>query len=177
MVRGAPKTGKSLDFTPLQKKDFPVFYRQFLQLRPEPIFIDIYEPTPFPSLAKFKTYFAVDKRPLWVLGPPESPVAYFALHDFQAEHDLANVEFVFFAGYPAPGSKEARAFWKFFRKCLADYGLTRIQSFVLPSSADKIRLIESLGFRKEGVLREHFFHDGKLHDIVAYAWMAEERHA
>lgn len=174
-ITGDAKPGMSNYFTPLRKSDLHVFHRCFWAIRAEPIFIDIYEPTVFFDLAKFMSFFAVDKRPIWVLGTPAAPLAYFTLHDFQLEHDLANLDFVFFEGYPAPGSELALAFWEFVRQCLADRGLTRVQSFVLPGSKDKISLIESLGFRKEGVLREHYFHNGKLHDVVVHAWMAEGR--
>jgi hypothetical protein len=171
----SPALVKTQDFAPLRKKDLAVFYRQFQVLRSEPIFIDIYEPTPFPTPSRFRDFFAVNKRPMWVMGPLASPLAYFVLHDFQREHDLANLDFVYFAGYPAPGSAAARHFWDFVRGRLADHGLTRIQSFTIAPSAEKQRLLESLGFRQEGVLREHHFHNGRLHDVVVQAWMAEGR--
>jgi hypothetical protein len=172
---GSPTLVKTQDFTPLRKKDLAIFYRQFQVLRPEPIFIDIYEPTPFPTLVRFWDFFAVDKRPMWVMGPLASPLAYFVLHDFQHEHDLANLDFIFFAGYPAPGSAAARHFWDFVRGRLSDHGLTRVQSFTVAPSAEKQRLLDSFGFQREGVLREHYFHNGRLHDVVAQAWMAEGR--
>lgn len=170
-----PDLAKVHDFAPLGKKDLPLLYRQFQTLYPEPIFIDIYEPSPFPTLSRFTDYFAIGKRPMWVMGAPRSPQAYFILHDFQREHDLANLDFAFFTGLPAPGSEEARGFWEYARRCIADRGLTRIQSFVLSGSTEKIRLLESFGFHKEGILREHYFHNGELHDVVVHAWMAEGR--
>ena len=160
-------------FVPLRKKEFSIFYRQFLIFRQEPVFIDIYDPPAFPTLPQFIAYFSGDK--FWVLGEPALPTAYFALHDFQHEHDLANLDFVFFDGYPASGSEQACDFWNFVRQCIAECGLTRIQSFVLASSVDKIRLIESFGFLKEGTLREHLLHNGALHNVSVHAWMAEGR--
>lgn len=171
--RGSPRSRKGKDFVPLGKKDFPIFYRQFLLSRPEPVFIDIYDPPPFPTLKQFIAYFSVDR--FWILGEPSLPTAYFALHDFQREHSLANLDFVYFDGYPVPNSTQAHTFWNFVRQRAEEYGLTRIQSFVLATSADKIRLLESFGFRKEGMLREHMLHNGKLHDVSVHAWMAEGR--
>lgn len=162
-------------FASLRQQDYAAFYRLFQVLRAEPIFIDIYEPTVFPNYARFTEYFAEEKRPIRIMGPVVAPKAYYVLHDLQREHDLANLDFAFFEGYPTPGSAEALSFWASVRRCLADSGLTRVQSFVLSGSEDKLRLIESLGFHQEGILREHYFHNGKLHDVIIHAWMAEGR--
>lgn len=170
----AGQSPDGLTFTPLRKKQLAAFYQLFLTFRPEPLFIDIYEPLPFPSLQRFVEFFSSNAH-LWVAGPLAAPQAYFALHDMQPEHDLANLDFLFFDGYPAPGSAVAQSFWAFVQQCLTKHGLTRVQSFALTASADKLQLIESYGFRSEGVLREHFFYNGVLNDIAVHAWMTEER--
>ncbi len=172
-THGNPALGKEPNFIRLHKKEFPAFYRQFLLPRPEPVFVDIYDPLPFPTLKQFISYFSGDK--FWIRGRPSSPVAYLALHDSQREHALANLDFMFFDGYPRPDSTPARVFQDFVGRCIADCGLTRVQTFVLASSTAKIDLLESFGFRKEGVLREHFFHNSRLHDVAVHAWMAEGR--
>jgi len=162
-------------FVPLQEGDLAAFYRQFLRVRAEPVFIDIFKPIPYQSAAQFAQYFSVGKRPLWMMGRPESPAAYFGLHYMLSQHDLANLDFVYFSAYPSPGSEAAQSFWRYVRSRLVERGLTRVQSFVIDSSVEKIRLLESFGFRQEGLLREHYFHNGKMHDVVVHAWMAEER--
>ena len=35
-------------------------------------------------------------------------------------------------------------------------------------------MYESFGFKKEGILREHVFKDGKYHDVVVYGMLADE---
>lgn len=166
-------SGPTLKFVRLRKQDFPAFYRLFLVPRREPLFLDIYEPGPYPTLNQFIAEFAPDR--FWVSGEPASPHAYFVLHDFQREHELANLDFAFFAGTPCPGSAQARGFWDFVCRSASQYKLTRLQIFMLATDTDKIRLVESFGFRKEGVLREHLFHRGRMHDVAVYAWMAEGR--
>ena len=163
-------------FAPLQEGDLAAFYRQFLRVRAEPLFIDIFKPIPYQSATQFAEYFAVDKRPLWLMGRPASPTAYFGLHYMLRQHDLANLDFTYFSAYPSPGSEAAQSFWRYVHGCIVERGLTRVQSFVIDSSVEKTRLLESFGFRKEGVLREHYFHNGKLHDVMVHAWMADERH-
>jgi hypothetical protein len=171
----APNSTRGTAFVPLRRDDLFAFSRQFSILRAEPIFIDIFKPTPYQTSEQFLHYFSPEKRPVWVSGQPGSPSAYFALHYIQRQHDLANLDFAFFSGYPSPGFEAAHFFWNSVRIRAAERGLTRLQSFVIASSMEKIRLLESFGFHKEGVLREHYFHDGKLHDVVAYAWLAEAR--
>jgi|GEM_PF-2126725 len=169
--RGAPQ---QLAFHYVRKNDLIKLYETFQLSRPEPVFVDIYAPTLFQTPEEFVDYFS-DDMGLWTLGPVSAPSAYFALHDFQLEHDLANLDFTFFCQYPAVGSEKACLFWEYVQACAAKSGLTRLQSFMLVSSVEKIALIESFGFRKEGILREHYFHDGRLHDVAVHAWMTEER--
>jgi len=159
----------------LGEPDLESFYCRFLVARAEPVFIDIFRPMPCPSLQQFKDYFAADKRPLWTLGPPAEARGYFALHHLQTEHALAHLDFYFFNGCPGPGSAQAMQFWEAVRLRLAEWRLTRLQSFMLASSTEKILLLDSLGFHSEGLLREHYFHDGRLHDLAVQGWVAEGR--
>jgi len=159
----------------MQEHDLPRFYRRFVMTHAEPIFIDVFRPIPCPSLRHFIRYFDPGQRPLWTLGPADSPSAYFALHHIQREHGLANLDFAFFTGCPAPGSVQAGRFWQAVCSAAHQWGLTRLQSFVLAVSAEKIRLLESVGCRREGLLREHCFHDGRLHDLAVHGYLAGER--
>ena len=93
-VGGKHLLGMEQDFIRLRGNDLPELYRLFQVPRAEPVFIDIYDPLPFPTLKQFIRYFTGDM--FWMWGKPSSPVAYFALHDFQHEHDLANFDFMFF---------------------------------------------------------------------------------
>ena len=162
-------------FVPLQEGDIADFYRQFSRARREPAFMGMFKPVQYQSATQFAEYFTVGSRPLWVLGRPESPTAYFCLHAMLSQHDLANLDFAYFSAYPNPGSEAAGAFWKYLLSCMRVRGLTRVQSFVIDTCTEKIQLLESLGFRNEGLLREHYYHNGRMHDVVVLAWMAEER--
>ncbi len=151
-------------------------YRQFQILRAEPVFVDIFKPITYHTATQFVESFSAATRPLWVMGGVEAPTAYFCLHSQLRQHDLANLDFGYFTGCPDPGSEEAVRFWRYVRERAAERNVTRIQSFVVAGSMEKICLLESLGFHQEGLLREHYFHNGRLHDLVVHAWMAEGRH-
>jgi len=151
-------------------------YRQLQILRAEPVFVDIYKPVTYHTEAQFVEYFSAATRPLWVMGGLEVPSAYFCLHSQLRQHDIANLDFGYFNGYPDPGSEDTVRFWSYIRDRVAERNVTRIQSFVIAGSTEKICLLESIGFHQEGLLREHYFHNGRLHDLVVHAWMAEGRH-
>lgn len=52
--------------------------------------------------------------------------------------------------------------------------LTRVQTSVWETSAEKRSAIESIGFVPEGSLREHTYRDGVYEDTMVYAVLADE---
>ena len=162
-------------FVPVSDAAAASLYRQFLILRAEPVFVDIFKPIAYHTEAQFVEYFSAAIRPLWVMRKLEVPTAYFCLHSLLHQHNIANLDFAYFDGYPAHDSEVAIRFSNYVRDRAAELNVTRLQSFVIAGSTEKIRLLESFGFHQEGVLREHYFHNGRLHDLVVHAWMAESR--
>jgi ribosomal-protein-alanine N-acetyltransferase len=53
-------------------------------------------------------------------------------------------------------------------------GLNRIESPIEPEHLASIRVVEKLGFRLEGVLREHIHYGDRFHDDALYALLAKE---
>ena len=53
-------------------------------------------------------------------------------------------------------------------------GLHRIEADVDPRNAASIRLLERLGFRSEGLLRERWFVGGEVQDSAIYGLLAPE---
>jgi len=58
-----------------------------------------------------------------------------------------------------------------------DLNLNRIRATVVPDNVASVRLLERLSFKKEGVLRQAQFLNGKYDDLAAYALLREEWHA
>jgi [ribosomal protein S5]-alanine N-acetyltransferase len=59
-------------------------------------------------------------------------------------------------------------------KSIIQYGFTemklnRIEAFIGPANEASIRLIHSLGFTKEGQLRQHYYKNGKAEDSIVYS--------
>jgi len=59
-------------------------------------------------------------------------------------------------------------------KPIVDYGfhkmnLHRIEAFIAPENVPSIKLVEKFGFKKEGVLKEHYFKNNVMEDSVVYS--------
>ncbi|MGI5348815.1 GNAT family N-acetyltransferase [Streptomyces sp. CA-250714] len=55
-----------------------------------------------------------------------------------------------------------------------DLGLHRISAAIGPDNAQSIKLVEALGFTREGVLRDHVFTNGAWRDSVLYSLLEPE---
>ena len=53
-------------------------------------------------------------------------------------------------------------------------GLNRIEAFVGPGNDPSLRIMERLGFSKEGLLREHYHKNNHTEDSVAYSLLKRE---
>lgn len=52
--------------------------------------------------------------------------------------------------------------------------LNRIEAFIGPENYPSLKLIEKLGFKKEGQLRNHYFKNGKFEDSVVHSLLIDE---
>lgn len=53
-------------------------------------------------------------------------------------------------------------------------GLNRIEAFAAPHNIASLRLLSKLGFKQEGVMREHFIREGQPEDSVVFALLKTE---
>ena len=62
---------------------------------------------------------------------------------------------------------------------ILDYGfskmnLNRVEAFIDPNNIPSLKLVDKFGFVKEGLLREHYYHDGRMEDSVVFGLLKEE---
>ena len=62
---------------------------------------------------------------------------------------------------------------------LIDYGfntlnLNKITSDVFPHNESIIKLLAKMGFKEEGRLKQHYFHQGEFKDVLIYSLTREE---
>ena len=58
-----------------------------------------------------------------------------------------------------------------------DLNLNRIRATVVTDNVASARLLEQLSFKREGILRQSQFLNGKYDDLAAYALLREEWNA
>lgn len=51
-------------------------------------------------------------------------------------------------------------------------GLVRVEALVDVDNAASQRVVEKAGFRREGVLRRHYWHKGRVRDLVVYSFVS-----
>jgi [ribosomal protein S5]-alanine N-acetyltransferase len=59
--------------------------------------------------------------------------------------------------------------------CFGELGLHRVQAFIHPDNAASLRLVEKLGFRREGLLRDNLRVGDAWRDDVLYALLETDR--
>lgn len=52
--------------------------------------------------------------------------------------------------------------------------LNRVEAFIAPNNIPSIKLVEKMGFTKEGQLRAHYLYKGRLEDSLVYSLLKEE---
>ncbi|GGK82765.1 GNAT family N-acetyltransferase [Rufibacter glacialis] len=89
-------------------------------------------------------------------------------HNWYEEHERAEV------GYFLNVNFQGRGFMSEALKCVINYGfkimkLNRIEAFISPSNLPSIKIIENLGFTREGILKEHYKMKNEILDSVVYS--------
>ena len=115
----------------------------------------------------FRNFLLLDKETGTTIGKA-------GFHTWQARHSRAEIGYgIDIESYKRKGlMKEAL-------KAVIHYGyeemgLYRIEAFAGPANTGSIRLLEGLGFTKEGLLRSHYNKAGELQDSVCYGLLKPE---
>lgn len=53
-------------------------------------------------------------------------------------------------------------------------GLNRIEAFVEPANVGSRRVLEKIGFKEEGTLKEHYYWRNRFVDNVIYAFLKKD---
>ena len=111
-------------------------------------------------------YAVIDPREDRLLGS-------ISLMRFVPEHGRAEVGY--WLAREARGAGHAvRALGLICRWGFDTLGLERIELLAATANLPSQRVAERAGFTPEAVLRSYFAHDGKRHDMIAYALLADE---
>lgn len=152
---------------------YALYTRQIRQ----PFFIDVSGPPPLMRPEQFAEYCTENDSAMLLCLRGKEIAGCTHFRDKQPGLELANFDTVFFNGYPAANSPEAAEFGAQFRATCAAQKLSRVQLLALKGESEKIALLESAGFKHEGILREHYFFKDAYHDLVMLGWTTDDRSA
>ncbi len=116
----------------------------------------------------FKTFLLVDKESGKIIGRA-------GFHNWYAQHFRSEM------GYDMDEEYRNKGLMTEAIKTLIQYGfdkmdLNRIEAFTSPNNEASKKLLTKLGFKAEGILKEHFFKDNRLEDSVCFAILKSEYH-
>lgn len=163
-------------FQPAGAKEIRKLFKQYLSPTYEPFLVDISGPELLMNFRDFSEHCRQDAA-LWISAQNETIEGFFLLFDIQPGLALANLDIVYFSGFPRRGSAKVAALAATLRKACRRTRVTRLQLLALAREKEKLALAAALGFRQEGILRQHFFHKGGYHDLIVLARMERGRHA
>jgi ribosomal-protein-alanine N-acetyltransferase len=115
----------------------------------------------------FNLFQLIDKETGIVMGT-------CGLHNWYPEHNRAEIGYMINSD-----SYKQKGFMTEAVAALLDYGfntvgLRRIEALVSPGNIPSIRILESYGFTKEGLLREHYNKGGTIEDSALYSLLKSE---
>lgn len=101
-------------------------------------------------------------------------IGWCGYHTYYTQHARAELGYVLTAE-----NERAKGYMKEALPEIIKYGFTnvklhRIEAFVGPTNTPSLRLIEQLGFRKEGHLKEHYFKNGIAEDSILFGLLKSE---
>ena len=152
-------------------------YAFYMRQLGQPFFIDVSGPPPLMRPERFAEYCTENDSAMLLCLRGQELAGCTHFRDKQPGLELANFDTVFFDGYPAADSQEAAEFGACFRAACAAQKLSRVQLLALKEEAEKIGLLKAIGFKSEGVLREHYFFGNSHHDLVMLGWTSDDRSA
>ena len=118
---------------------------------------------------------ASDARRHWAITADEEVVGLIGLHAWQHDHRRAEL------GYDMAVSRWGQGIASEAARAVIDYGFTemklhRIQAQTIADNHRSVRLLERLGFHREGTLREYSMEDDlTFHDSAVYGLLAADR--
>ena len=113
-------------------------------------------------------YFQLIDKPSGII------IGWCGYHTWYLEHSRAEIGY----GMTNDAFKNKRLMSEAILRII-DYGfsqmnLHRIEAFIGPANIASQKLVEKLGFQKEGVLREHYRKQGVIEDSIVYSLLKKE---
>lgn len=168
----AATTTVELGFRSLVAADIASLHAHAIARPKYPLLIDIAGPETCLSLAELKEELS-DYGRTWVWHRGQEVVGFLRLFDIQEGLALANLDLRVFEDQAPPHALLSQGLITAARKAK----VTRLQTLVFVEDLTHLARLEALGFEREGVLKQHFFHDGCYRDLAVLGRVWPERDA
>ena len=129
------------------------------------------------ELAKIEKHLATENtdRTKWDLVEKSTQliIGSCSFFNWAQQHERAEIGYSLFEKYRGKGFMHEAL------KRIIDYGfgemrLNRIEAFMEPGNEPSKRMIKKLGFKQEGVLREHYRSADKIHDSIVFSLLRSD---
>jgi ribosomal-protein-alanine N-acetyltransferase len=104
----------------------------------------------------------------------ERVIGWCAFHTWYIDHRRAEIGYWLLKdAFKKKGyvSEAMRAVLKY---GFSDMNLNRMEAFVSPENEPSLKIMEKFGFSREGYLRQHYAHNGKIDDSVLFGLLKED---
>lgn len=101
-------------------------------------------------------------------------IGWCGYHTWYLPHHRAEIGYVI-----SDESKKGKGFMKEALPYVLDFGfnemkLQRVEALIGPDNLPSLKLVHSMGFVQEGVLREHYFVNGRFEDSVIFSLLKQD---
>ena len=116
---------------------------------------------------KFLYHQLIDKKTKEIIG-------WCGFHTWYTDHNRAEVGYGLY-----DDSYKGQGLMSEVIAIVIDYGfkhmaLERIEAFVSPTNVPSIKLLERMKFKKEGLLKHHYFDNGRMDDSIVFGLLRAE---
>lgn len=162
-------------FLKVQPKDLEAFYRRYCSEKNFPYFTDISGPDLIEDFQDFKEELTNDAWSTSIHDEEQNLVGHLIFTDIQEELSLSNIDLFVF--------RECKNAFEIISKylnfnlvsILKELKISRVQAMICADDFEKKSLFFDYGFKSEGILKEHFWHNGIFHDLEVLAFQLQNR--
>lgn len=116
---------------------------------------------------KFLYYQLIDKKTKEIIG-------WCGFHTWYTDHNRAEIGYgLFDDNYKGQGIM-SEVIALIVNYGFRNMGLERIEAFVDTNNTPSIKLLKRMNFKKEGLLKHHYFHNNRMEDSIVFALLKSE---
>jgi len=101
-------------------------------------------------------------------------IGWCGFHTWYIDHNRAEIGYGLFDDHHKGKGIMTEAISKIINYGFTDMNLERIEAFVSPTNTPSINLLKRMNFKKEGLLKHHYYHNNKMDDSLVFALLKSD---